>query len=203
MRPKDPRVDEYIAQAAPFARPILRHLRKVMHAGCPGLQETIKWNFPHFEYKGVLGGMGAFKQHCSFGLWKAALIFDGPSNNERNGMGHFGKITSIADLPAEKTLIGYVKKAAELNDAGIKSPERSKPKKGKKDPLVVPDYLTAALKQNKKVRTTFDGFNCSQRKEYIEWLTEARPVETREQRFATTLEWLAEGKPRNWKYQRK
>ena len=201
MGQKDPRVDEYIANAAPFARPILKHLRGVMHAGCPGVQETMKWSFPHFDYKGVLGGMAAFKQHCSFGFWKASLIFDSDPTDARDGMGHFGRITSISDLPSEKVLLGYVKKAAALNDAGIKLPTQAKPKK-EKEPIEVPAYLTAALKLNKKARSTFEALSFSHKKEYVEWLCGAKREETRQQRLATALKWLAEGKSRHWKYQR-
>ncbi len=201
MGQKDPRIDQYIADAPPFARPILRHLRKVMHAGCPALVETMKWSRPHFEHRGVLAGMAAFKQHCAFGFWKGALILEDGADGYRDGMGHFGRITSIADLPAEKVLIGYARKAAELNEGGIQSPERSRPRK-EKEALVIPDYLTTALKRNAKARATFARFNYSQRKEYVGWLTEAKRSETRAQRLATTLEWLAEGKTRNWKYER-
>ena len=201
MPEKDPRVDQYIADAAPFAQPILKHLRKVMHAGCPDVQETIKWSFPHFDYKGVLAGMAAFKQHCAFGFWKASLIFDSDPNEERDGMGHFGRITAISDLPSEKVLIGYVKKAAALNEAGVKAPTRRKPR-NVKEPLEIPPDLAAAFKLNKKARATFDAFTYTHQKEYVDWLTEAKRDATREQRLAKTLELLAEGKSRHWKYQR-
>ncbi len=200
MPSKDPRIDTYIAKAAPFAQPILKHLRKVVHAGCPKVEETLKWSMPHFDYKGMMCGMAAFKAHCSFGFWKAALIFPEDSVTEREAMGHFGKITELSDLPSEKVLLGYVRKAAALNDAGVKAPGRSAPKK-KPQELVVPEYLTAALRNNRKARETFEKLSQSCRKEYVEWLTEAKRDETREKRLATTLEWLAEGKSRNWKYQ--
>lgn len=201
MGQKDPRVDEYIARAAPFARPILKHLRKVVHAGCPEVQETIKWSFPHFEHRGILAGMAAFKEHCSFGFWKRSLIFPQSQDEERDGMGHFGRITSLADLPAEKTLLGYVRKAAQLNETGTKEPKTLAPKKDSAS-LQVPPDLAAGLKKNAKARKTFAGFSYSNRKDYIEWLTEAKRTETRAKRLATTLEWLAEGKTRNWKYER-
>jgi len=201
MGQKDPRVDDYIAKAAPFAQPILKHLRKVMHAGCPGVQETMKWSFPHFDYKGVLGGMAAFKQHCSFGFWKASLIFDSDPAEERNGMGHFGRITAISDLPLEKVLLSYVKKAAALNDAGIKVPTRPKARK-ERAPLKVPADLTSALKRNKKAQSVFDALSYSHKKEYVDWLNEAKRDETRQKRMSTTLKQLAEGKSLHWKYQR-
>jgi len=201
MGQKDPRVDDYIAKAAPFAQPILRHLRKVMHAGCPGVQETMKWSFPHFDYKGVLAGMAAFKQHCSFGFWKASLIFDSDPTEERNGMGHFGRITAISNLPSEKILLGYVKKAAALNDAGIKVPTQPKAKK-ERAPIEVPADLTVALKRNRKAQSGFDVLSYSHKKEYVEWLNEAKRDETRQKRMATTLKQLAKGQSRHWKYQR-
>jgi uncharacterized protein YdeI (YjbR/CyaY-like superfamily) len=198
MGSKDPRVDAYIAKSANFAKPILRHLRRIVHAGCPKVEETIKWQFPHFDYKGVMCGMAAFKEHCSFGFWKEALIFDRAQAAEKRAMGSFGSITSLADLPGEKRLIQYVKKAAALNAAGIKAPGRTQPKK--REPLEVPDYFSAALKKNAKARKTFESFPPSRRREYLEWVTEAKREETREERLVTSIEWLAEGKPRNWKY---
>lgn len=198
MATKDPRIDAYIAKSAEFAKPILKHLRKVVHAGCPDVQETMKWSMPHFDYKGVMCGMAAFKEHCAFGFWKADLILDRDKQKEKRGMGSFGCIKSLDDLPGEKTLIGYVKKAAALNEAGIKAPGRTQPKKRK--PLPMPDDFSAALKKNAKARTTFEKFLPSHRREYIEWITEAKRDETRKQRLATSLKWLAEGKARNWKY---
>ena len=194
MARKDPRVDAYIEKAAPFAKPILRFLRTAVHNGCPDLEETIKWGMPHFDYKGPICGMAAFKEHCAFGFWKRALIF-GNSNQEEEGMGQFGRITSLKDLPDEKTLIGHVRKAADLNEKGIKVRDRKKRK-----PLPVPAYLTAALKKNTKARTTFENFSPSHRRDYIEWLTEAKREETRKQRLQIALDWMAQGKPRNWKY---
>jgi uncharacterized protein YdeI (YjbR/CyaY-like superfamily) len=198
MATKDPRVDAYIAKSADFAKPILKHLRKVVHAGCPGVQETLKWSMPHFDYKGVMCGLGAFKEHCVFGFWKAELILPPDKNAEKTAMGSFGCIRSLADLPADGTLIGYVKKAAALNEAGIKAPWQTKRKK--KEPFTVPDYFTAALKKNAKARKTFEDFSPSHRREYVEWVDEAKREETRQQRLAKSVEWLSEGKPRHWKY---
>jgi len=199
MATKDPRIDAYIAKSADFAKPILKHLRKVVHAGCLDVQETMKWSMPHFDYKGVMAGMAAFKEHCAFGFWKESLVFDSGKTAEKTAMGSFGCIKSLADLPNEKTLIGYVKKAAALNDAGIKAPGRTQPKK--KEPFAVPDYFTAALKKNPKARKTFENFPPSKRREYVEWVTEAKREETRKERLATSIQWLAEGKTRHWKYQ--
>ena len=198
MATKDPRIDAYIAKSADFAKPILKHLRKVVHAGCPQVIETLKWSMPHFDYKGIMCGMAAFKQHCAFGFWKADLILEPGETSEKSGMGSFGCIRSLDDLPSEKKLIGYVKKAAELNEAGVKAPGRTQPKKRKTLPM--PDDFSAALKKNAAARKTFDGFSPSHRREYIEWITEAKREETRKERLAKSIEWLSEGKARNWKY---
>ena len=198
MATKDPRIDAYIADAADFAKPILKHLRKIIHAGCPNVQETIKWSMPHFDYKGVMCGMGAFNQHCAFGFWKAKLILPKTKTTQKEAMGSFGCIRSLADLPPEKTLIAYVRKAAELNDAGIKVPGRNKPKK--REAIPVPPDFAAALKKNAKAQKTFDGFPPSKQREYLEWITEAKREATRNERLITSIKWLAEGKPRHWKY---
>jgi uncharacterized protein YdeI (YjbR/CyaY-like superfamily) len=198
MASKDPRIDAYIAKSADFAKPILKHLRKAVHAGCPNVEETLKWSMPHFDYKGILCGMAAFKEHCAFGFWKSELILGPDKQEEKSGMGSFGSIKSLKDLPNEKTLIGYVKQAAALNEAGIKVPGRTQPKK--RAPIPVPPYFAAALKKNPQARKTFEAFPPSHRREYLEWVTEAKREETRNERLAKTIKWLAEGKSRNWKY---
>ena len=196
MAKKDPRIDAYIDKSAPFARPILEHLRKIVHAGCPDVEETIKWQFPHFDHHGVVCGMAAFKSHCAFGFWKAELIL-GETKEEKEAMGHFGRIESVADLPNEKTLIRYVRKAAELNEAGIKAP-RAAPQA--RPDLIVPDDLTAALRKSAKAQRHFEKFSPAKKREYVEWITEAKREETRKQRLETAIEWMSEGKVRNWKY---
>jgi uncharacterized protein YdeI (YjbR/CyaY-like superfamily) len=197
MRNKNPRVDAYIAKSASFARPVLNHIRKLVHAACPEVTETIKWSFPHFDYKGMMCAMAAFNQHCTFHFWKSKLILgDAPARDD--AMGQFGRITSLADLPGNKILTGYIKKAVELNEAGIKKPQ---PKRKARARLVVPDYFLAALKKNKKALAAFENFSPSCRREYVEWLIEAKREETRMQRLKTALQWLAAGKSRNWKYQ--
>ena len=202
MSRKDPRIDAYIAKSAPFAQAILKHLRKIVHAGCPDVEETMKWSMPHFDYKGMLCHMAAFKQHCAFGFWNDSVISDQHRAAEKDAMGNFGRITSLSDLPPEKVLIGYVRKAAQLNDSGVKRPAPKKPALPK--PAVqVPADLAAALRMNKKAQTAFDNFSPSHRREYVEWITEAKREATRESRLAATLEWLAEGKSRHWKHQRK
>jgi uncharacterized protein YdeI (YjbR/CyaY-like superfamily) len=199
MGTQDDRVDTYIAKSAAFARPILTHLRKVVHAACPDVEETMKWSHPHFMYKGMLCSMVSFKEHCSFGFWKSLLIVQNGGGEIEKAMGQFGRITKLSDLPAQSILSGYIKEAMKLNEAGIKTPARSRPK-GPKE-VVVPDDLATALQRNKAARATFEGFSPSHKREYVEWLTEAKTEATRARRLETALEWMAEGKPRNWKYQ--
>jgi hypothetical protein len=203
MLKKDPRIDAYIAKSADFAKPILTHLRKLVHAACPNVEETLKWNFPHFMHQGMLCGMAAFKAHCTFGFWKGALIFPELKRSpdaEASGMGQFGRIISLSDLPADKVLIGYIMEAVRLNETGIKLP--AKPKSKIKQELVVPDYFLSALKKNKKALTAFESFSYSHKKEYVEWITEAKREETRIKRLETALKWLAQGKARHWKYEK-
>ena len=205
MASTDPRIDAYIAKSADFARPILEHLRKLVHKGCPGVDETIKWSMPFFEFHGSpLCNMSGFKQHCAFGFWNASLLKD-PEGilhvRDKNSMGHLDRITSLKDLPADKTLIAYIKEAAALNEKGIKKPSRTPA--APKAELPVPAALATALKKNKKAGAAFEAFAPSHRREYIAWIIEAKTEETRDKRVATTLEWLVEGKSRNWKYQKK
>src|SRR5581483_6800026 len=154
-----------------------------------------------FTYKGkILCNMASFKEHCSFGFWNSSMVLDPNDNKSAQAMGQFGRLTSLKDLPPKKLIAGYIKKAADLLDRGVR-PVRPKPTTPKKE-LVIPDYFTASLKQNKKAQAAFDGFPYSHKKEYVEWVTEAKTEETRQRRIATALEWLAEGKSRNWKYQK-
>jgi len=200
MGTRDPRVDAYIDASADFARPILEYLREVVHAACPRVEETMKWSFPHFMYEGMLCGMGSFKQHCTLGFWKGSLVFE-EGDAKQGAMGQLGRITSLSDLPSRTALTRYIKRAMKLNEQGVPSPSRSKPK-AKRPALAVPDDLSAALKKNAKARATFEGLSPSHRREYVEWITEAKREETRQRRLATALEWMAEGKTRNWKYAR-
>jgi uncharacterized protein YdeI (YjbR/CyaY-like superfamily) len=198
MSRKDQRIDAYIARSADFARPILSHVRKLAHAACPEVEETLKWGMPHFLHKGILLGMAAFKQHCALHFWKGSLIF-GSKGFNGEAMGQFGRITSMADLPGDQALLGYIRKAVEFNEAGIKKTSGGKSKN--KKVIVVPDYFQGALAENAKARATFENFSYSHRKEYVEWITEARRAETRARRIQTALKLLAAGKPHNWKYQ--
>ena len=198
MAKKDPRIDAYIAEAAPFAQPILRHVRKLVHAACPEVQETMKWRIPHFDYHGIMLGMAAFKEHCSIGFWKGQLIL-GKRAGSDGGMGHFGKVTSLKDVPSDKRFIEYVRKAAALNKQGIKRSADLKPRPARPE-LTIPEYFRTALRKNKKATATFAGFSYTNKKEYLDWLSEAKREETRAKRLKNTIDWLAEGKPRNWKY---
>lgn len=201
MSDNDKRIDAYIAASQPFARPILRHFRMLVHQACPDVQETIKWGFPHFNYKDeMMCSMASFKEHCAFGFWKASLMKDKSlrkNAESQSSMGHLGKIMSMDDLPSEKKLTAYIREAAKLNETGVKV-KRTAPKE--KKVLLIPDYFHAAVKRNKKAFAVFEAFSYSNKKEYVEWVVEAKTEETRESRLATTVEWLAEGKVRNWKY---
>ncbi len=198
MGTRDDRVDAYISKSAEFARPILTHLRDIVHVVCPDVEETMKWSFPHFMYKGMLCSMASFKEHCSFGFWKSSLIVQKTEEAAEKGMGQFGRITRLSDLPSKKVLSGYIREAMKLNDAGVKAPTRTKPKSPKE--VVVPAELTKALHKNKKALATFEKFPPSHKREYIEWIAEAKTEATRTRRLETAIEWMAEGKPRNWKY---
>ena len=200
MAKKDPRIDAYIAKAQPFAQPILKHLRAVVHAACPAVEETIKWSHPHFDYQGaMMCSMASFKAHAVFGFWRGPQLLGAASKNS-GAMGDFGRIESLADLPSKVQLTKLIKAAMKLSESGVKRVARKKapPKK----PLPVPKDLAQALGRDAKAKATFDGFSPSNQREYIEWITEAKAAATRERRLATTLEWLGEGKTRNWKYER-
>jgi uncharacterized protein YdeI (YjbR/CyaY-like superfamily) len=196
MGKKDPRVDAYIAKAQPFAQPILRHLRKLMHKADPDIEETMKWSMPSFSHAGIVCNMAAFKQHCAFGFWKSKLILDAKDE----GMGSFGKVTSLKDLPSDAKMVAYMKKAVKLNLEGVKVPGRAKRKAA---PLRVPADLGKALKAAPRAAATFKGLSTSHRNEYVEWLTGAKQPATRAKRLATTVAWLSAGKNFNWRYERR
>lgn len=196
----DPRIDAYIANSAEFAQPILRHLREVVHAACPEVEETMKWSFPHFMYNGMLCGMASFKAHCTFGFWKGKLLIEQADEKTREAMGQFGRITVVKDLPPKKVLAGYVKQAMRLNDEGVKAPARAKPAAPRE--LVVPGYFTEALAGQQPALDNFEAFSTSRKRDYVEWLDEAKTEATRLRRLAQAVEWIAEGKSRNWKYEK-
>jgi uncharacterized protein YdeI (YjbR/CyaY-like superfamily) len=200
MGTKDPRVDAYIDKAGDFAKPILKHVRQTIHAECPDIVETIKWGFPHFDYKGgIFCGVAAFKQHCALNFWLGPLL--SVDARSEKAMGQFGRITSLSDLPPPRELSQIIKRAMTLHDAGAKVPARAKPATPKV--LDVPEALTAALKKNKPAKATFDAFSYTHKKDYAEWIAEAKTETTRDKRIAQAIEWLSEGKTRHWKYQKR
>ena len=205
MAKKEKLIDAYIAKSADFAKPVLNHIRDLVHKACPDVEEKMKWSFPHFDYKGeMMCSMAAFKQHAVFGFWKAALMKDPvliENARSETAMGHLGKLTHLKDLPPDKKITAWIKEAMQLTDKGIKLP--AKAKSTEKKELVVPDYFVKALAKNKKAKQVFENFAYSHKKEYLQWITEAKTEETRNKRMVAALELMAEGKGRNWKYERK
>lgn len=203
MSKPNPKVDAYISQAAEFAQPILRKIRSLFHEACPDIEETMKWSFPHFDYRGVVGSMAAFKQHVRFGFWKGELLKN--PDGRLAGMGDTAmageRIEDINQLPPDKVILAWIREAVALNENGVKLPPKKKTAKPAE--IVVPDDLKAALKKNKKALTAFEAFSPSHKREYIEWITEAKQEATRQKRLVTAIEWMAEGKSRHWKYQTK
>jgi len=196
---REPRIDAYIDRAAPFAQPILRDLRERVHAACLQVQETIKWGMPNFVYRGkILCGMAAFKQHASFGFWQGANIVGAEQSAGSDAMGQFGRLSALADLPGRRDFAAMVKRAMALIETGAKRPptKTSQPK----PPPRPPADLAAALAANVAARETFDGFAPSQQREYVEWVETAKREQTRRARVAQAVEWMAQGKVRNWKY---
>lgn len=200
MPTRDPRIDAYIANAQPFARPILRHLRAIVHSACPDAEETMKWSFPHFDHRGgMLCSMASFKAHCSFGFWNGASLLKAESRNAE-AMGDFGRIRAVSDLPTKARIAALIKQAMKLNEAGVKRVARktSAPRK----PARVPAEFVAALTADAAAARAFAAFSPSARREYIAWITEAKTDATRERRIGTAVEWISEGKRRNWKYEK-
>ena len=198
MPARDPRVDAYIDKAASFAKPVLTHLRDVVHDACPQVEETMRWSFPHFDYKGMMCSMAAFKAHCTFGFWNPELVLGDDASAEQ-AMGEFGRTRAVADLPSQEVLGGYVRKAMALKDAGVKT---AREKLASKPPLTVPDDLARALDGAPAARETFQRFSPGRRRDYIEWITEAKREETRARRLDQAVKWMSEGKSRNWKYEK-
>ena len=200
---KDRRIDDYISKSEEFAKPILRYIRDIVHKACPEVTETMKWGMPHFDYKGMMCGIASFKQHCTFGFWKASLMKDKYKvfvKGENSGMGNFGKVKDIQDLPSAKIIIEYIKEAMKLNDDNVAVSKELKENVRKE--LVIPEYFLKVLKKNEVALKTFMDFSYSHKKEYLEWITEAKKEETREKRIYAAIEWLSEGKGRNWKYEK-
>jgi len=200
MTKKDPRVDAYIAAAGDFAKPVLRHIRALVHRGCPEAFETMKWSFPHFDHRGMFCSMAAFKSHCAFGFWKGALVVDPKTNKSADAMGQFGKIHSLRDLPDDRTMLAMIREAARLNEEGVRVARRRP--SAPKPPPRIPPGLAAALRKNRKAGAAFESFPPGKRREYVEWIAEAKTEGTRQRRIETAVEWISEGKGRNWKYER-
>jgi uncharacterized protein YdeI (YjbR/CyaY-like superfamily) len=196
---RSPAVDAYIARSADFAQPILKKLRAVVHKACPQIEEKIKWGVPFFEYRGVVAFMAAFKQHASFGFWKRRLLDDPAGFLSTPGGSSMGgrKIRSLAELPADAVLIRYIRAAVALNEQGVKLP----PRRTRKAPVRLPRDLAAALKANAKARATYEALSPSKKRDYVEWITGAKRETTRRRRLATAVGWMAQGRPRDWKYQ--
>jgi uncharacterized protein YdeI (YjbR/CyaY-like superfamily) len=191
---RDPRVDEYIQKQRDFAKPILKYLREVVHDGCPDCEETLKWGSPTFMYQGMLGGFAAFKEHAVFGFWKHENLLGA---DRRGAMGSLGRLTTIEDLPARKELLALIRKAMELNEKGIKAERMTR---GPKKPIPMPRDFKAALTRSKKAQAAYAAFSPSHKREYLAWITEAKGADTRARRIKQAVEWIAEGKSRNWKY---
>ena len=195
----DPRMDAYIANAAPFAQPILEHLRAMVHRALPGVEETIKWSMPHFMLRGKnVAGMAAFKAHCAFTIHGQGR--HGPKGDDEGGMGQHGRITALADLPDDRVLIERLRAArerVELTGSATKRPVARAPTSD----LPMPDELALALASNPATQARFDAFAPSDRRDYSEWIGEAKQPATRAKRAAQAIEWIAEGKKRNWKYE--
>ena len=196
MPTRDPRVDAYIAKSADFAKPILTQIRETVHAACPDVEESLKWSMPFFSHRGPLMNMSAFKEHAAFGFWKGALVLGRSAGDDERAMGQFGRITSVKDLPPKKELVALIRKAMKLNEDGVKVEKKKTPRAE----LPMPPELAAALAKNKTARTNFEAFPPSHRREYNEWIGEAKRDETRAARVKQAVEWIAEGKSRNWKY---
>ena len=202
MEQFDPRIDAYIEKSAEFAKPILEHVRKIIHEASPLITENIKWGMPFFEYKGPVCQMAAFKQHCAFGFWKASRLHD-PDHllnpGEEAAAGSFGRINALSDLPYDDVMKDFVLQAIKLNESGEKVSAVKKAPAEKKE-LVVPDYFTSLLEEYPKAKEVFEKFSPSHRKEYVEWIVEAKTDATREKRMNQAIEMITEGKSRNWKY---
>lgn len=200
MKNTDKRIDEYIHKCQPFAIPILEHLRKLIHDTVPDVQETIKWGMPSFEYKGPFCSFAGFKQHCAFGFWKASLMKDADKmeKNPFKAMGNLGRISSMQDLPSDKKLISWLKEAKKLNDDDVKLIRTSKTTTA----IEIPASFALALKKNKQAAAVYESFTPGQKKEYNMWIADAKTDATRDKRIAQAVEWISEGKKRNWKYEK-
>ena len=198
MPSRDTRIDAYIAKSAAFAKPILEHLRALVHEACPDVEETLKWSAPHFTHAGkILAGMAAFKQHAGF-IVPMLDASAGDASKRTEAMGHYGRITVLADLPARRVLIAQLKQAAKAIDGGAKLPNR---KRDTPKPVpTMPEDFARALAKTAGAKKQFAAFTPGKQREYLEWITEAKQEATRAKRIAEASAWIAEGKTRYWKY---
>ncbi|HVW94653.1 MAG TPA: DUF1801 domain-containing protein [Mucilaginibacter sp.] len=203
MEQYDPRVDAYIAKAAPFAKPILEHVRQIVHEASPLLKETIKWGMPFFDYKGPVCMMSAFKQHCGFGFWKSSRLNDPngylKGSDDEAAAGSFGRIEKMDDLPPDEALTDFVLQMIAINESGIKEPKKPVVPKAE---LPMPDDFKDMLSGDVTALGYFEDFSPSKKREYLEWFAEAKSETTRQKRMEQALEWIGEGKSRHWKYQK-
>ncbi|CAN5397665.1 hypothetical protein BH10PSE12_BH10PSE12_13930 [soil metagenome] len=197
----DPRVDAYIAAKADFARPILTHLRDRVHAGCPDIVEAMKWGMPFFVHKGQnVCHMAAFKAHAAFGFWRGGGAGTDRGQENSSAMGQFGRIVGLDDLPSDDALAAQIADAVALIDAGGK-PSRVK-REAPRAALPVAPELLAAIMAQPAAAAVWAGFSPGKIRDYAEWIGEAKQVTTRDKRIAQAVEWIAQGKDRNWKYRR-
>ncbi|WP_428071186.1 YdeI/OmpD-associated family protein [Chryseobacterium gambrini] len=203
MEKYSPKVDEYIEKSQDFAKPILNYIRETVHEFCPDAEEAIKWKFPTFLYKGkILCSMVAFKQYCSMGFWlhdEMTSLKEFETEAEKTNMFSLGKITETENLPSKPQLKKMIVEAMELTDMGV-TLKKATPSKTETE---VPDYFQNALNENKKALEIFKKASPSFRKEYINWIAEAKTESTRNKRMDQALEWISEGKGRNWKYEKR
>ncbi len=215
MSSRDPRIDAYIEKSASFAQPILHHIREVVHEAAPDIEETVKWGMPHFTHEGrIICFMASFKAHCATGIWDSGGVLGDATTSDSKAMGQFGRITSLDDLPPRETFAGFVRKSVELRAkeaAGKRAPRKSRPgaaatpapKPSTRAEPPMPEAMATALAGHDAARAHFDAFSPSARREYVEWIADAKTDATRDRRIAQMLEWVAEGKRRNWKYEKK
>jgi uncharacterized protein YdeI (YjbR/CyaY-like superfamily) len=198
MATNDARIDAFIEKAPPFAQPILAHLRARIVANCPEIQETLKWGMPAFVYRGkILASMAAFKAHATFGFWHGALV---TGQSVEGAMGSFGRLTSVSDLPVAAQLDTMIRKAVQLIDDNVPTQRQKREAAVRPAPLVPPAFQLA-LDANPAAAASFVGFPPGQQREYVDWIAEAKREETQAKRIGQAVEWLAQGKRRNWKYE--
>jgi len=204
MSKRDPKVDAYVKKAPEFARPILEHMRDIVHLACPDIVETIKWGRPFFDHHGPVCGLAAFKAHCSVIFWKADVLLT-PDERRDGALGQFGRLVSVKDLPSKRELIALVKRAVLLNEDGVPAQWQEARKQTRATraakPVVVPALLAEALAKDAKARKAFDAMPPSHQREYAEWIDDAKRDETRQRRLAQAVAQIREGKSQNWRYE--